>query len=412
MAHRILFVSDRYPPYYTGGYEVACQTIVDALRRRGWKTLVVTSTFGVPRPRRDGHVMRILHRPEDATTLLGLGGGEIADTVALRTIVRLWRPDAVYVWCVRQLHASVHGCLRDSGVPIVFNIADAWLPGHFADARQRRELWTVNGSRGPRALLKRAGIAVAKTCVPTFTRELTVGDVGAPYIISCSKFREDQHLRLRLPARDPVVIYNGVDMSRFHGSPDRFADLRLLFAGRLVPEKGVHTIVPALASLAARGIPARLTIAGVKVFPWRYSDELKALVARHGLEDRVSFLDAVPPAEMVDVYRRHNVLLFPSTIAEGLPMSVLEAMACGLLVVGTTVGGTAELLEDAVTGIAVPPEDPVALGEALADIVRNPARALSLATEGQARVRAAADLNVIADRTEAYVDRMIAASND
>lgn len=408
MPRRILFLTDRYPPHHTGGYEIACKTIAEALGKRGWDTRVLTSTFGIARPRRDGRVWRVLHRPEDATTLAQLGWSEIADDLLLNTTLRLWRPHVAYAWCLRQLYASLHATLSGSGIPTVFNIADVWWPDHLADGRAGRALWAVNGATGGKALAKRAGITAARACVPTFRCSFSLEELGSPYVISCSAFRLDQHLQLRLPATDPVVIYNGIDTSLFDGVPDSFDELRLLFSGRLVPEKGAHTAIRAVARLLGMGIDrVRLTIAGVRVFPWEYSDGLRRLVAEHGLHDHVTFVDSVPHDDMADLYRRHNVLLFPSQCAEGLPMTMLEAMSTGLLVVGSTTGGSAEILHQGRTGYVVAPEDHAGLADALVTVMKDQVGARRVAAEGQRKIRAVADLNVIADQTEAYLERAI-----
>jgi glycosyltransferase involved in cell wall biosynthesis len=406
---RVLFLNDRYPPFYTGGYEIACKTTVDVLAQRGWKTLVLTSTFGVARPRRHSDVWRVLHRPEDAKSLVALGGWELADHVVLNSVLKYWKPHLVYAWCLRQLHPSLHLVLSRSGIPIVFNVADAWLPGHFASGRDRRRLWTADGNTGVKAAVKRAGIALAERMLPTFRYRLNVEEVGLPHVIACSLYQKDQYSRMGLPSADATVIYNGIDLKRFNGTPAALRDLRLLFSARLVPEKGAHTAVLALAKLVGGGVQnATLTIAGVRVFPWDYSDALRKIVADQGLQDRVTFLHDVPPEAMAELYRRHNVLVFPSRHVEGLPMTVLEAMASGLVVVGTTTGGTRELLRDRETGYVVPPDDPDSLASTLLLIAREPARAQALAAAGQQHVRATADLNVIADQTEAYLERVIA----
>lgn len=406
-APRLLVLTDRYPPYYTGGYEIACRAIAESLERRGWKIFVLTSMFGVSGRRRDGNVWRALHRPQDAVSMSEAGSWELTDHVVLNAVLRLWRPDAIYAWCLRQLYPSLHRPLGRRRIPVVFNIADAWLPGHLADGLRLRELWFAD-PKTSRAAIRRLALPILKPWLPTFKSSYTLADLGTPYVISCSKFREAQHLDLGLPAKDATVIYNGVDISRFNGTVGTFDDLRLLLAGRLVPEKGAETALLAVARLVRLGIPrVTLTIAGVRVFPWDYPDRLLALAKTHGLEKRVTLIEDVDNASMPELYRRHNVLLFPSTIMEGLPMSVLEAMACGLLVVGTTGGGTGELLVDGQTGHVVFPGDHAGLADALARVLQDPLRSRTLATEAQRRVKAAADLNVITDQTDAYLKRVI-----
>ncbi len=138
------------------------------------------------------------------------------------------------------------------------------------------------------------------------------------------------------------------------------AALRLLFVGRLVYYKGLDVLLHAVARSRDR---SRLTIVGEG--PLRA--EVEGLVNSLGLQDRVELLGAVDDAVLLDLYRSHDVFVMPSSSrAETFGMAMCEAMAAGLPAVSTSVGtGTDWVNLDGVTGLVVPPGDPVALAEAL-----------------------------------------------
>ena len=172
---------------------------------------------------------------------------------------------------------------------------------------------------------------------------------------------------VRIPARKVRTIHNGVDTRRF-SDQDREAARRALgvadsarvigTVGRLDPVKDQATLVRAFASVATARPEAVLVIVGDG--PSRRA--LDALVTDLGLAGRVRML-----GERADVPRLlggFDVFALPS-IGEGISNTVLEAMATGLPVVATRVGGNPELVDDGVNGRLVPPENPPALAEAL-----------------------------------------------
>src|SRR5204863_994318 len=127
------------------------------------------------------------------------------------------------------------------------------------------------------------------------------------------------------------VVHWGIDLGMFPIKPDHDGQLKMLFVGQIVPHKGLDTAVEALTSLKARKghSSLKLSIAGGSVVP-DYVAALRAKVGALGLEDNVDFLGELPHEQLPEIYRQHDILLFPSFCDEGLGMSMLEAMASGL----------------------------------------------------------------------------------
>ena len=139
------------------------------------------------------------------------------------------------------------------------------------------------------------------------------------------------------------------------------AALRLLFVGRLVYYKGLDVLLHAVSRSADR--PVRLTIVGDG--PLR--TDLENLATRLGVQDRVELTGGVDDEVLLELYRSHDVFVMPSgSRAETFGMAMCEAMAAGLPAISTNVGtGTDWVNLDGVTGLVVPPGDPVALAGAL-----------------------------------------------
>jgi glycosyltransferase involved in cell wall biosynthesis len=164
------------------------------------------------------------------------------------------------------------------------------------------------------------------------------------------------------------------------GPPGR--PLRLVTVARLSREKGLADLLAAVGSLVADGRPVTLTVAG----SGPDEERLVALATELGLSDRVRFAGFVPhgPA-LVALLDAADVFVLPSR-SEGLPHSLAEAMARGLPVVATAVGGIPELLGDG-SGVVVTPGDPAALARAIAALHADPPRRAALSASSLARVR-------------------------
>lgn len=169
------------------------------------------------------------------------------------------------------------------------------------------------------------------------------------------------------PADRVDVVRHGVS-ERFLGpaavEPDRPS--AVLFCGAWDHVKGVSYLVRAFDELAARGRAVPLTVLGPglprEVVLAAFSDDARP---------HVTVVDRVPEDDVIAAYRRHGILVFPSTY-EGFGLVVLEAMSQGLAVIATPVGCVPELVRDNVSGVVVPPRDPAALAAAIARLMDAP----------------------------------------
>jgi glycosyltransferase involved in cell wall biosynthesis len=189
-----------------------------------------------------------------------------------------------------------------------------------------------------------------------------------------------------------VVVHMGVALPAApEGMPPRTTPV-LLCPARLVPVKGHGDLLEAAARLVARGIMFELWLAGEG--PERAAIERR--IHERGLGERVRLLGTVPHAELLGMYRDQRVdcVVLPS-LHEGLSVALVEAMAYGVPVIATGVGGVPELLEHG-AGVLVPPSDADALTEALARVLGSSALRTELAHAGRRRVEAEFEVGAIA----------------
>jgi glycosyltransferase involved in cell wall biosynthesis len=216
------------------------------------------------------------------------------------------------------------------------------------------------------------------------------------WLVTCTAANRE-HLEALAPRGRVALVYHGLDLERFPPRRDarsaRDGSLRadpvvILSVGRLVEKKGTDVLLEALARLP-RDLHWRFVHAGGGPLGRRLERRAAAL----GIAGRVLWRGALTQAELLEEYRAADLFALGCRIArngdrDGLPNVLMEAQSQGLACVATGVSAIGELLEDGATGVVVPPESPQALSEAIAALVRDPARRLRLGRAGQARVAA------------------------
>lgn len=215
---------------------------------------------------------------------------------------------------------------------------------------------------------------------------------AARFVVTCT---DANRTHLQAMTSTPVYcVYHGLDvgfalLARGEAAePARHETLRALAVGRLVAKKGLDVFIEACAILHARGVPIAATIAGER---GEQEPALRRLVERLGLQQVVTFTGPLPQRRLFEEYRRATVFCLPCRVVEngdrdGIPNVMAEAMACGLPVVTTAVSGIPELLSDGDSGLLVPPEDPVAIADAMELIYRDEALAARLSRRARARI--------------------------
>ena len=350
MGLKICVVTNYYPPHFIGGYELGCRDIVEALKRRGHQIRVLTSVYKVAQPQTDGEVYRWLQlrewwTPNQLHDLATLFMSERANQKAFRQLCREFEPDLVYMWNPVGISLSTVSEAQQLGLPVCYFVSDHWLewwdsdPGYRMWGKQRPGLRRPFLWKGVLRLLDILNLS-HPPAPPTLHH--------VQFVSECLK---REALQKGLDVSKAEVIYWGVDTETFRMTDKPEQLKRLLFVGQVTPHKGAHTAVEALNLLVQNGHEtATLTIVGDSGLK-DFQAQLRKTVSSYSLEKHVRFTGLVRREDIPQIYLEHDVLIFPSVWDEPFSITVLEAMASGLAVVGTATGGSGEIFEDGVNAL-------------------------------------------------------------
>ena len=342
--------------------------------RQGYKVHIATGlTDKLHDLEREGLVVHPLALDRSST---GLGS-------ALRTVFQLWRifrtvrPDVLHLITIKPV--LLGGIVaRLARVPAVV----AAVSG----------LGFVFVARGPNAVVRRWVVGLLY--------RIALGHPNLKVI-----FQNPDDLRTvarmaHLPDSKVVMIRgSGVDLERFALMPLPMGIPVVVMAARLLVDKGVHEFVQAARLLKQRGCNARLTLFGTidPANPTSITQEELDVWVREGVVEWWGHRSDMPQALAVA-----QVVVLPS-YREGLPKVLLEAAACGRVVVTTDVPGCRDAIDPGVTGVLVPVRNAVALADAIEDLVSTPARCQVMGEAGRALAERAFDVRqVVATHLRIY----------
>ena len=375
---RIAFVSQLYPPEFSGA-GVQASRLAAALQRRGYQVTVLTRALrGCTQHQQadeDGvRVVRIAKHP-------ALPDGPLRRRAwAFGAVWALWRTpaDILHFHGASELEPLIAiGLLRRAPVIVKLPLTAARVPSRGG----RTDRW----KRVRRQLVRRAARVVA---------------MSGHLVEDC---RDDG-----VPPERVLRIPNGVDLRSFHPlSPEERARLRwrlglppegalMVTLGRISERKRQKIQVRALAMLRLEGVEATLLCAGPRALP--YADELQADAERLGVADRVILREFEHPDAARRALQAASVFTLTS-VREGQPNSLLEAMGCGLPVVSSTLPGiTDEILVDGRSGILLRETTETALAAAWRWLLSHPEEANALGEAARRWAEEQHDLERIADR--------------
>jgi glycosyltransferase involved in cell wall biosynthesis len=417
---RVLFISAFYPPHVIGGWEQLVEDINTRLRDRGHITQVLTSeyTTGAAGRAEDDGVERVLSLESDiihyrpSSYFLTRPRRVRENLKSVRNAIVRFKPDVVFIHSMWNLTRGI-AWMAEQLCPgrVVYYLANDWpyVPDVHAD------YWRDPATRAARRLFKRL---VAPVVLNRVEREQRAYALRFERVLCVSNAIRDNLIRHAGIAREQTaVVYNGIELDRFLSSKpidgdDSKQGISLLYAGSLVPHKGVHTAIEAMALLNGTALERDVSLTIVGSGHPDYEADLKALVTRENLAEWVHFRGRVERDRMPSLLAEFDALIFPSIWEEPLARMVQEAMAAGLVVIGTTTGGSAEILIEGETGLTFPAGDASSLARQIERFAENAQLRSSLRQQGREKVVRCFDLNRMIDEIEVHLQSVVVGTSN
>lgn len=273
-------------------------------------------------------------------------------------------------------------------------------------------LTQARGARSPRGLYRLARLAwILPGHYRLWRRSVAVVD---RYIAVSQQVARGWRREFNLPEEQVSLVPYGIDVTLFRPSPEKREQTRrrlgltadqpvLATVSRLEYEKGVQFAIRALADLNDDVV---LLVAGAGV----YRMALDALVEQLGLTHRVRFLGFVYAEDLPDVLNAADIFLAPTLREEGLPISVIEALACGLPVIAAAAGGVPTAIEEDQNGYLIPMGDVGALAERIRRLLAHPELRQQMSATARAMAETRFSQSRMVEETEAVFLSVLAAT--
>jgi len=408
---QLLFLTNYYPPASRGGYEQWCKEIADGLRSRGHNMLVVTSTHGreslsSPDP---NWVRRVLNLEMEFIPIKNASQFftsrkqcEKQNLKTLRNIVEQHKPDVIMVWGMwnfpRSLPALAEELMQGK---VVYYIGDYWttLPSQFEN------YWNAS----PRNLFTGLPKLILKPVAKRMLAREEHPSLQLEHVLFPSVFMRDELRRKGISSPNTKIIYGAIDTSSYidHRTERQIDVTSLLYVGRLTHEKGVHTAIEAVGQLVNKHDLDHIKLTIVGNGDVDYVAYLHQLVDDKRIAAYVDFLPAQPKEVLPALYRRSDIFLFTSIWAEPFGRVIVEAMASGLAVVGTAVGGAAEILLEDENALLFTPDDPASLSRQLKRLIESPDLRERLARSGRETATQKFDIRRMTEEIETYLKALV-----
>ena len=378
---KILVLTHEYPPVGGGGGHVA-KDLCEGLSYLGHEIKVLTADLvgGVAEENRISEpnfdLLRIPTFRKDLAraSLVAMSSYIISSIIHGYFLIRKWKPDVIHVHFAVPAGPIAWVLSKITGVPYILTAHLGDVPGGTPDKTDR---WFK--------------------MIKPFTTPIWN---DANQVVAVSQFTRDLAKQTyQVPIR---VIHNGVDVSHFKSGPIQIHNPpRLVFAGRFVPQKNPLTVIQILSQL--KDLDWSLVMLGAG----KLYEQVKEKVEHHQLEKRITMPGWVTPEEVKKEFQRSDILFMPS-LSEGLPVVGVQALASGLAIIVSDIGGFSDLVTPGENGYLCDPNNIESFLTPLEELLGDPNRLLEFR---QISIKKAKDFD-LARIVKMYEDELRIAAED
>jgi glycogen synthase len=351
MPMRLLFLTNFYPPFDLGGFEQWCHEIAGTLRVRGHSIKILTSQHGTSKGypletdvRRSLYLQADIDRYRPVDFFLKRAGQEKHNATELRSAIQQFSPDLIFIWGMWNLSHNLPR-LAEQLMPgrVVYYFAGYWP----MEQDIHLEYWQASARHPVAESIKHI---LRRYVNSKLNKEAYPPELKFQNAKCCSQYVRNELVNSQKLPISTEVLLGGIDPQPFlknSAYPNFYrSPLRLVYFGSLLPAKGVHTIIEALCILKTKGMGDAVDLTLIGTGRMDYIQEIRNKVEVNGLSTSVHFSGRVSRDKIPAWLTKFDIFVFPSIWAEPMARTVMEAMAAGLLVIASRVGGQVEMLKD------------------------------------------------------------------
>ncbi|MFB2773084.1 glycosyltransferase family 4 protein [Pelatocladus sp. BLCC-F211] len=411
MLKRILVCTNFYPPFFIGGAEIIAHHQARLLQKSGYKVAVFCGKhddsfrhYSLTRETYDGiDVFRVILHTQNYQIGNNFRNSAVDD--AFDAVVEEFRPDVIHFHNIVNLSLGIVARAHRHGIRTVLTLHDHW--GFcFKNTLLKYQEQVCNdyskcGECLPELIDSRGRRLHIRMRQDYIAWQLAKVD----RFVSPSSYLASSYVKAGIPDQKISVISNGVNVDRFSQITKipLKKGVRFTFIGYLGFHKGVHILIKAMELLLKRGYLGKVCTVNI-VGAGTMTDELANFVKANQIDAAVKLWGKVEHSQIEKVYQHTDVLVTPSIWPENEPVTILEAMAAGIPVLASALGGNLELVTDGVTGCLFEPGNAQMLADKMVEIALNRDRIKSMGHQAYKKV---------ADNTlDKYIRRIVEVYED
>lgn len=403
---RILVISDHYPPYHSGGYEIRVKNIMDDLSGKGFVIEIITSKPDYLNRNSDRDINYPVIRKLNSTTkknnlinrimlhpsshhfglLLALIRQIFLDIHDLRIIdhqIIKFQPELIYLGNILPLTKNLLPFLAETKLPVILDDGGATLP----ILQEDKGIWFKFIEK---LLSNNKFLNIAKLNFIRIVGLISKHKIKSQWVwpdnLNVMFKREENYqtaLRKMIPIHDKIVLPSGIDTQLFTYTKRQQVKFPvcIVYPARIEPRKGQLDAIRLVAKLLDNGIQTQLFLLGE--IRKSYFFDLQQEVSALHIEDYIQFVPLVSQNELVTYYKQAGICFFPSYWKDGLSRVPMEAMACGCIVISYGNEGSYEIVRDRQNGFIVNPADYETLVKIVKELISTPELVRDITTQAR-----------------------------
>lgn len=380
---KILIISNYYPPYYFGGYELACKATAEFLSSQGHTIYILTGSYMAENFNDNLNPMtpyrKLKYINYETSSAWNKYCVEKYNYQITSDLIRKINPDLVYLWNMKGVSIAPIIAAQDLNVRRVFEIGDFW-PGIYLQP-------------GFSAFLKRKVKAILPWTIG--------GRLDISPVIAVSQWVGCE-MKAKYHSQDVYVVPNGIRIGENETSKKSCDHtVKYMFSGRIDPEKGLDIAIKAFGILTERDreIDFEFDIYGDG--NKEYTKYCSKLISDHGLNGQIKMYGR--STDINEQYKLHDCLLMPTIMREPFGLVIIEAMAHYMVVVASNHYGPAEIIADRVDGLLFEPDNPEDLAGKILQVHNDSEFRNRIGNAGRKKVVEKYELNYVKRQVESIL---------